>query len=108
MKDLVQLSIVIVFLVLVVMIGTPMVGREIEGLLSEVITDKAELEVAKGERALMEASAQGQLEIMRASAKAVRADTQMVSMLVGLIVVMLMIQSGGTLALIYVMLNQRK
>lgn len=87
MEDIVRLAIVASFVVLVVVIGSAFMIPEIEGLL----TDQAELEIAKGKRAALELDAKGEYEVMRAAAKAIRADTRLVSTVFAVLVVVLVV-----------------
>lgn len=65
--------------------------------LGEIFTDKAELERAKGERAILEASAD-----------AVRADSRIVSVLVGMLALMGLSQSITFSVLVVVLAKERR
>ena len=57
MKDLVNALMWLVVLVALIALISAIGGPAVSGLLQDLVTDKAELERAKGERAIMEASA---------------------------------------------------
>lgn len=106
MKDLVQLAIAVAFIVLVIVLGGAMLAPVIEGTLSGILTDKAELEVAKGERRAIELEAAGEYELESAAARAVLADTRLASGMVTVFIVLLALNSLGSFALIVLVLKK--
>lgn len=100
MQDLVKMTIAVVFMVLAVVLVGASVMPMVQDTLDQVFTDKADLERAKGERALLEATAAGRLEIDKAAARAVRADTTLVSLMVSGIMGLMVVQTIGMVFLL--------
>ena len=106
MEAIVKLAIVAAFVLLIAVLGTASILPMVEDTMSELVTDKAELARAEGERYAMEMEALGEYELESAAAKAVRADTRIASNVVTVFVMLLILNSVGTVMLTFSLLKR--
>lgn len=100
MEDLVKFAIALVFLALAVVLGSAVLMPMVSETMEDILTDKAELERAKGERYAMELEAQGDLALQQAAVRAVHADTNMVSVAFSILVVLVVVNTVGMVFMI--------
>lgn len=93
MKNIIDAIIWLIVLAAVVALATALMGPAVSDFLSEIATDKAELERARGERAIMEAAAD-----------AVRADTRQTQAMVVLGTLIILSELGVLVFVAYVFL----